>query len=144
MLRPVRFHAEPSIASRRARLATAAVVFLLAFTFAALASAQSIEIVNPTSLPRYDAEGNQLAKREITLTPEGVSLQDCVDDQRIRFTLLMSGFQGNASVQAWASVQGNDCKTQTSRQGGTQVCWDLLTGIPSSRRSTSTSPCGTS
>src|SRR5262249_28005066 len=60
------------------------------------------------------------------LTPEAVNLQDCVDDQLIRFTLLMSGFEAQASVQAWASNSGADCKTSTNRSGGVQVCWKLL------------------
>jgi uncharacterized protein (TIGR03382 family) len=113
--------------------------FLLAFvlTFAAmlgsarLAQAQaSITIVNESSLPRLDKDGKTVAKRRLALSPEGVSLQDCVDDQKIRFTLQMSGFEQNAEIQVWAAI-GQDCKQATLRGGGTQQCWRVLDGTVS-------------
>lgn len=108
--------------------------FVLPFAFAMLAMlgierialAQSISVVNEASLPRLDKDGNAVAKRQ-NLSPEGVSLQDCIDDQQIQFTLHMSGFEVRACVQAWATV-GQDCKIQTNRGGGVQTCWRVLDG----------------
>lgn len=89
------------------------------------AHAQSIAIVNQASLPRLDKDGKIVTKRPQNLSPEGVSLQDCVDDQKIRFTLQMSGFEVNAIIQAWAAI-GQDCKAQTARGGGVQTCWRVF------------------
>ncbi len=86
------------------------------------AEAQSITIAQGQSLPRVSKDGKDITKRAQNLTPEGVSYQDCLDDQRIRFSLIMSGFEVNANVEVWASV-GGDCSALTTRQGGTQVCW---------------------
>ncbi|MCL2778918.1 MAG: hypothetical protein FWD73_13035 [Polyangiaceae bacterium] len=94
---------------------------------------------NPPSLPRYDSNGNTVQKRPANLTPEGVSLQDCLDDQSILFPLVLSNFQAQASLQAWASVSG-DCSDQTTRAGGTQVCWLLTAGIPLSTNPNVTIP----
>jgi hypothetical protein len=108
--------------SRRRRF-----VFVFALTLVAMlgfgraALAQSITIPNETSLPRLDKDGNSVNKRPL-LTPEGVSLQDCIDDQQIRFPLSMSGFEANASIQVWASI-GQDCKQQTARGGTVATCW---------------------
>lgn len=91
--------------------------------------AQSITIAQEQSLPRVDGSGASVGKRPTNLDPEAVSNQDCIDDQRIRFSLTLDGFQPNASLQAWASV-GGTCTELTQRQGGTQVCWPLVSGIP--------------
>ncbi len=101
-----------------------AVLAALFVTRAASAQA-AINVVNETSLPRYDAEGKQLQKRPVNLTPEAVSLQDCLDDQRIRFSLQLSGFEANASLQAWAANTGQDCKSQVNRESATRVCWQI-------------------
>lgn len=103
---------------------------LLLFT-TRLAFAQSIAIVNEQSLPRLSKDGQVTQKRSLTLSPEAVNLQDCVDDQQIRFTLQMVGFEANAIVQAWASNSGQDCKQETARGGGVQTCWRAYpTDIP--------------
>ena len=81
-----------------------------------------------TSLPRVDPSGNQLQKRNLTLTPEAVSNQDCVDDQRIRFTLLFSGYVANATLLAYAAINGQDCSDPTQRAGATSQCWPLIRG----------------
>ncbi len=79
------------------------------------------------SLPRLDKEGNQIGKRPLQLTPEAVSLQDCVDDQKIRFPIAMSGFTANAIVQVWGSNSGASCTDQQSRSNPVaRVCWKLL------------------
>lgn len=94
------------------------------------ASAQSINLVSEASLPRYDAEGRQLQKRTTNLSPEAVSLQDCVDDQRIRFSFLNSGYEANSVIEPWASITG-DCKSVLARggvsgtTGGVATCWRI-------------------
>jgi hypothetical protein len=118
--------------------AIAAAAAILATLTPSVASAQvpgagaaTIGIVNETSLPRLDKSRRPVQKRPLTLTPEAVSLQDCVDDQLIRFTLQMAGFEANASVEAWASNAGQECTQPTARGGGVQQCWRILdSGIP--------------
>lgn len=98
--------------------------------FPRAASAQTITIVQATSLPRVNAKNEPVPKRALNLNPEGVSYQDCKDDQRIVYALQMSGFEVNANVEAWASVSGASCEQQTSRVGPTAVCWKLAASIP--------------
>lgn len=86
---------------------------------------------NPPSLPRIGTDGKIVQKRPLNLTPEGVSLQDCIDDQRIRFPLALGDIQtsdGNGSLEVWASLSGVDCGTQVNRTSATQVCWKLNGG----------------
>jgi len=89
-------------------------------------STATLSIAFESSLPRVDASGKALNKRSLTLTPEAVSNQDCVDDQRIRFTLSMSGFAANAQVLAYAGINGQDCSAATQRAGSTSQCWPIL------------------
>ncbi|MCL2726572.1 MAG: hypothetical protein FWD69_19300 [Polyangiaceae bacterium] len=104
----------------------------------AVARAQATIAINPTyvnsstglpSLPRLGSDGKPVTKRGLNFNPEGVSLQDCVDDQSIQFPLTLSNFVANAPLQVWASL-GDDCTTQTARSGGVQTCWQLVSGIP--------------
>lgn len=88
---------------------------------------------NPPSLPRIGTDGEIVQKRPLNLTPEGVSLQDCIDDQKIRFPLALGDIQtsdANGSLEAWASLGGVDCGTQVNRTAATQVCWKLGSNIP--------------
>ena len=88
--------------------------------------AQTITVANESSLPRVDASGNELAKRSIAENPERVDGPDCIDDQRIRFTLFLSDYATSGSVQAWASSSGLDCSVALNRSGSTQQCWRLV------------------
>src|SRR5262249_6761511 len=90
----------------------------------------TITVLNEQTIVRLDSKGNQTAKRPITLNPEAVNLQDCVDDQQIQFTLQVTGIQQNASLQVWASNAGNDCTDVTSRSTGVQQCWKLGGDLP--------------
>lgn len=90
----------------------------------------TINVVQEASLPRETPTGQQVTKRPLTLEPEGVSLQDCLDDQRIVFPLQLAGFVPEATLEAWAGLSGADCGVQTNRQSGTQVCWRLTSGLP--------------
>lgn len=97
---------------------------VLALSFLArTAGAQEIAVANEASLPRVDAAGNQLAKRSTNLTPEAVSYQDCVDDQRIRLAMTLTGYETNASIEVWASNTGISCSEAVNRGGGAQQCW---------------------
>ncbi|MBX3229011.1 MAG: hypothetical protein KIT84_01635 [Labilithrix sp.] len=96
-----------------------------------LAHAQAtIAVFQEQSLPRLDANGDQINKRPLQYTPEGVSYQDCVEDQQILFMLQLGGFVGNATLEAWASVSGGDCGPQQNRTGVARTCWQLVSGIP--------------
>jgi hypothetical protein len=91
-----------------------------------LAHAQAtITVYQEASLPRVDADGKQLAKRPINLTPEGVNNDDCVKNVRIRFSLQVSGFAGNAVIEAWAGLSGQECTATTDRTGVSRQCWKL-------------------
>ena len=111
------------------RLVALALTLSAVIGFARPALAQSINIVNQASLPRLDKDGKPIQKRPQTLTPEGVSFQDCIDDQQILFTLQMGGFEANAVIEAWASI-GQDCKAPTARGGNAQLCWQVSDTIP--------------
>src|SRR5262245_32574170 len=88
----------PPMTLRGVRLAPA---FFALFLFAETARAQSITIPTEASLPRVKSDGAAATKRSLTLEPEGVSLQDCIDDIRIRFTLVLAGFEPQATLQVW-------------------------------------------
>ncbi|HVJ90909.1 MAG TPA: hypothetical protein VM580_13985, partial [Labilithrix sp.] len=110
---------------------------LLASAFAATAvvglpstAHATINVFQETSLPRLDRDGKQINKRPNTLRPEGVNYQDCIDDQRIRFPLQLANFEGNASLQVWASLSGANCGDQQNRTGAQRTCWQLVTGVP--------------
>lgn len=94
-----------------------------------LARAQ-ITVATPTSLPRTDANGKEIQKRDQQYKPEGISYQDCLDGQGVRFSLTLAAVETNASLEAWATVGGTDCSAQTARTGNSAVCWRVTKGIP--------------
>lgn len=119
----------PSPALRR-RLGSAACLAILACLLFPSRASADITIAQKDSLPRVNSAGVEIRKRALNFTPEGISFQDCVDDQGIRFTLQLSTPpEANASLEAWASLGGADCSQQTARTGGVAVCWRILTGI---------------
>lgn len=89
----------------------------------------TINVVQETSLPRQTANGESVKKRPLTQEPEGVSLQDCLDDQRIAFPLQLAGYVAQSTLEAWAGLSGVDCGVQTNRQSGTKTCWKIDDGI---------------
>jgi hypothetical protein len=105
------------------RLLVAAFAATATLSFADIASAQSITLPQENSLTRLDRDGKEVRKRPLNQSPEAVNLDDCLSDQQISFRLNMAGYEVNASVEAWASVSGQDCKQQTARGGGVQTCW---------------------
>jgi hypothetical protein len=115
--------------------ALALVVGLSLFFIAIPARAQvpgtvTINVVQEQSLPRLTSGGGTVAKRSLTQEPEGVSLQDCIDDQQIAFPLQLAGYAPQSTLEAWAGLSGADCGVQTNRTSGTQVCWKVAEGIP--------------
>src|ERR1700722_6771074 len=68
--------------------------------------------------------------RAINLDPFGVSYADCASDMTLQFSVTLSGFAGNSSLQVWGSPT-SDCTAQTDRGIGTKsaVCWGLTSGI---------------
>lgn len=90
----------------------------------------TINVANEKSLPRLDKNGNTITKRPLTLNPEAVNFQDCVDDQQIRFTLLMGGFEANAVIEVWAANGGVDCGQQLNRASANQLCWQVSGNVP--------------
>jgi len=89
-----------------------------------------ITIAQATSLPRVDASGKDIQKRDQRFKPEGISYQDCLDNQGIRVTMTMAPPEANAQLQAWATNGGTDCSAQTARTGNSAVCWRVIAGIP--------------
>jgi MYXO-CTERM domain-containing protein len=89
----------------------------------------TIGVTQETSLPRLSSSGGDVTKRSQTQEPEGVSLQDCLDDQRIAVPLQLAGYQAQSTLEAWAGLSGVDCGVQTNRQSSTKVCWKVDDGI---------------
>lgn len=109
----------------RSLLVFSATLAAIALAPRAARAEPTIEVAYESSLPRVDAQGNQLAKRSLQLTPEGVNRQDCLDDQRIRLTLLLAGYEANGHIEAWAAYSGIDCSSAPNRSGATQQCWPV-------------------
>jgi len=66
--------------------------------------------------------------RPQNLNPEGVNFTDCMQNLRMDFTLILSGFTGTdeASVQVWAGVE--DCTQDNNRvttAGTLHACWQV-------------------
>jgi hypothetical protein len=108
-----------------ARLAPFALPLLLAAPAQAQTASVLVTIANPMSLARTDANGNGVTKRQL-LTPEGINLQDCRDNQSVQFPLTVTGFSTSDTFEIWASDQsGADCAVATARSGATQTCYKV-------------------
>lgn len=114
---------------RSAHLFAAPAALLISLLTTSRASAQSIDIDNENSLARFDAIGQPLPKRPVSLSPEAINLKDCREDQRIRFPVRMTGFQANAKVEIWAST-GSDCSMGVNRTSIDAPCWRVVDGVP--------------
>ncbi len=93
------------------------------------ASAASLVVVRGDSLERVDAAGAPAPKRP-WLQRDGVNLDDCRLEQRIRFTLVATDLAPNGAIEAWASYDGASCVEQTARAGASATCWRVASGIP--------------
>lgn len=121
----------------RLLLGLAASVFFVALPRPA--HGQTLSIVTAESLPRLDANGSLIAKRSPDQQPEGVNLRDCLDDQRIRVPLVLTGFQAGGTLEAWASLPGADCSPASNRSGPAAACWKLA-ALPLIQTSTADLP----
>ncbi len=90
-----------------------------------VAHAQVVAITNKESLPRIDAAGGGVTKRDNVASREGVNLDDCHADQKIQFPVTMSAFAATDTVEVWASDNAADCTEYTSRPGIPPVCYRL-------------------
>ncbi len=89
------------------------------------ARAQTMSIYQEKSLPRLTPDGKTVTKRPLQLNPEGINLQDCRDDLRIKFPMLVSGFAVNDTIEVWASDQGTKCSDPVQRTSATALCYKL-------------------
>ena len=111
----------------RSRLFAPAAALALVFESAS-ASAQIISAGGQV-LPERFVNGSDVgvSTRAQNLNPAGVSYDDCVQNMVLQFTVTLSGFAGtNASLQVWATNQG-DCTANTARGLGlAPTCWQLF------------------
>jgi hypothetical protein len=67
--------------------------------------------------------------RAQNLTPLGISYDDCMADQSLKFSISVSGFAGATDIQIWATKTGT-CSNDSERgNGGVPDCWPLLGGM---------------
>lgn len=119
----------PALRGLLLRVLVTLAVALVALVTTSRASAQAITIINEATLPRLKADSTTKDKRSQQQKPEAVSFQDCVEDQKIRFPVTLSGAEGNAEFRVFASVD-NDCKEQQARSTGVASCWPLGGNYP--------------
>jgi hypothetical protein len=77
--------------------------------------------------------------RSQNLNPTGINYSDCISDMSLQFSITLSGFVNtdNASMQIYATRNG-DCTAQTTRGiGGIAQCWPLGQGTPANFVATS-------
>jgi hypothetical protein len=114
--------------------------FVLAFLAVAVvvseraAQAQTLGASTYKYPERIAADGTDLnttGSRPQNLTPLGVSYDDCIQNQQLKFEIAVSGFTGGTDIQIWASRNG-DCSQDGNRgNGGVATCWPLPGGIAS-------------
>jgi hypothetical protein len=85
-----------------------------------------VVVAQPRSLARVDPQGTPVEKRPRDRKPEGISHQDCVDDQRVRFSLQLTGFEGEAGLDVWAGPALVDCAAEEARSGREPKCTRLF------------------
>jgi hypothetical protein len=71
-----------------------------------------------------------ISTRPMDLSPLGVSYQDCIDDMTLQFSVTLSGFTGNDSLEIWAA-RSSDCTPQSDRGigSGGAICWGVGAGV---------------
>jgi hypothetical protein len=134
MPRPARLHAPFTFASFATTAAFATFAALVLAPAEAHAQATlTIALSNGTSgqtvsLPRLDSNLQSVEKRNPSLNPEGVNLQDCRDNQYISFPLTITG-TGNLIGEVWATDTGAACNDPVQRTSTAAQCYK----IPSAR-----------
>lgn len=113
---------------RRLRLLVFVLATLAVFGLSTAAVAQSINVSAEPFPNRILPDGGNLgpSTRPQNQNPEGVSYQDCIDDQTLQFSLVLTGFTGVDEVEVWASLS-SDCTATTDRglSATAAVCWGL-------------------
>ena len=110
------------------------VVSLLARSAGAQTSAAMVTASGQLLPERFAPDGVTdlgTGSRPANLTPNGISFADCMEDQILRFTVAVSGFDGNENMQVWAST-GSPCTDPGDRginPAGASVCWFLQQAI---------------
>ena len=106
------------------------IVSLFALLVPSLARAQTsasitMDVPLKASLPRFAPGGTTAQpKRNQSLNPEGINLQDCRDNLLIRFPLNITGTATNLTGQVWATDSGANCADAVQRSGaGVQQCY---------------------
>jgi hypothetical protein len=97
------------------------------------ASATTVSAVQGNPAPLRFINGKQVGPRPQNLNPTGISFSDCIQDMVLRFSVFLSGFDGNENMQVWATKSGS-CATDSARAAagsGTAVpsCWLVNQGI---------------
>ncbi len=104
------------------------VVWTLVTTVAGAQTITSSGQPYPNRLVNGVSEG--ASTRPASLNPLGVSYQDCIDDMTLQFSVTLSGFTGNDTVEIWASTS-SDCTEQADRGIGSSepICWGVGGGV---------------
>lgn len=112
----------------RFRLLVFALVTLAGVGLSSVAFAQTISASGQPYPNRILPNGDNLgySTRPQNQNPEGISYQDCIDDQTLQFSLVLTGFTGVDEVEVWASLS-SDCTATTDRgiSATASVCWGL-------------------
>jgi hypothetical protein len=107
-------------------------VALLALLVPELAWAQTCPNINITVnsvVPRYsgatDTPGNLFPLRPQNLQPTWINYNDCINDIRLQFTILVGGLPCSDTIQVWAGTV--DCTQTSARQAnsGATHCWPV-------------------
>ncbi len=136
---PIPFRTALRILLSRSSRASAAFAILPVALFAALmlfpraAFAQAVTLPNsPASIVKVDPSGATVSPRNVG-TPDnirGISLAECLDDDRYVIPISMTGFTANMNLEVWAGPTGSDCSDNAQRgnTSGSQTCWKVVNG----------------
>ncbi len=86
----------------------------------------------PASIVKVKASGATVDPRNVG-TPDnirGISLAECLDDDRYVIPLNLMGFTANMNLEVWAGPTGADCSDNAQRgnTSGSQTCWKVVSG----------------
>jgi hypothetical protein len=107
--------------------------FVVAFLVVLSGDDAFAQTISPGGQPYPDRVVNGVSvgssTRPQNFTPLGISNEDCVQNTSLRFTVTLTGFTGNDSVEVWGSL-ASDCTAPTDRGIGatSAVCWGLRAG----------------
>ncbi len=125
---PLRTHLRVSCAALVAFALFAALVLVPRAAFAQTVLLPSA----PTSIVKVNPSGATVDPRTVG-TPDnirGISLGECLDDDRYVIPLNLMGFTANMNLEVWAGPSGADCSDNAQRgnTSGSQTCWKVVSG----------------